>query len=165
MALGLAASCIVVTRRSRCLDARTAHVDMCCSAESAAAPDQPACAQHSGALHGACGCRRLHFCDAGAQRRGFEAQLGLARHAGLPLFLHMRAAAADFVDIMRRSAGGGPGVRAYRGVVHSFTGTVEELGALLALQPPLAIGAPAWPHQANGSVSMRFLAMRCDACL
>lgn len=95
-------------------------------------------------------CRRLHFCDAEAQRRGFEAQLGLARHAGLPLFLHMRAAAADFTDIMRRSAGGGWGEeRAYRGVVHSFTGSVEELRALLALQPPLAIGALAWPHQAG----------------
>ena len=104
------------------------------------------------------GCRRLHFCDAAAQRRGFEAQLGLARHAGLPLFLHMRAAAADFMDIMRRSAGGDPEVeRAYRGVVHSFTGTVEELQELLALQPPLAIGALAWRHQADRCTIMHSL--------
>ncbi|KAK9833270.1 hypothetical protein WJX81_001539 [Elliptochloris bilobata] len=89
---------------------------------------------------------RLHFCDAAAQRRGFEAQLGMARAAGLPLFLHMRAAAADFVDIMRRhhaaspGSGGSLGGRQVGGVVHSFTGTVAQLGELLALQPQLAIG-------------------------
>lgn len=46
------------------------------------------------------------------------------------------------MDIMRRSAGGvgDPRARAFRGVVHSFTGTAEELRGLLALQPPLAIG-------------------------
>ena len=94
-------------------------------------------------------CCRLHFCDAAAQRRGFEAQAQLARAAGLPLFLHMRAAAADFVDIMRRSAGVDRGGPAFRGVVHSFTGTVGELGELLALQPPLAIGAFAFVDKAN----------------
>ena len=119
----------------------------------------------AGSLHGAGGCRRLHFCDAVAQRRGFEAQLGLARHAGLPLFLHMRAAAADFMDIMRCSAAGDPGARVFCGVVHSFTGTVEELGALLALQPPLAIGALAWPHQADRTILMQSLVRQRDACM
>ena len=110
------------------------------------------------------GCRRLHFCDAAAQRRGFEAQLGLARHAGLPLFLHMRAAAADFTDIMRRSAGVDPGgERAYRGVVHSFTGTVEELWELLALQPPLAIGAFACACLANRCMIVQDMGRLCDA--
>jgi len=104
--------------------------------------------------------RRLHFCDAAAQRRAFEAQLGLAAAARLPLFLHMRAAAPDFLDIMRRAApGAGPAApsgggaeavmeegtveeaRACAGVVHSFTGARVELDALLALRPPLAIGA------------------------
>jgi Tat protein secretion system quality control protein TatD with DNase activity len=99
--------------------------------------------------------RRLHFCEAAAQRRGFEAQLGLARAARLPLFLHMRAAAPDFLDIMRRAApGAGPAApsaggaergmeeeaRACVGVVHSFTGARAELDELLALRPPLAIG-------------------------
>ena len=88
--------------------------------------------------------RRLQFCDAATQRRFFEAQLGLAVAAGLPLFLHMRAAAADFVEVMRRNAGGLTRRRRAgkcAGVVHSFTGTREELDAVLALDPPLAIGA------------------------
>ena len=87
---------------------------------------------------------RLQFCDAATQRRFFEAQLGLAVAAGLPLFLHMRAAAADFVEVMRRNAGGLTQRRRAgecAGVVHSFTGTREELDAVLALDPPLAIGA------------------------
>lgn len=87
---------------------------------------------------------RLQFCDAATQRRFFEAQLGLAVAAGLPLFLHMRAAAADFVDVMRRNAGGLTQRRRAgecAGVVHSFTGTREELEVVLALDPPLAIGA------------------------
>lgn len=43
---------------------------------------------------------RLRFCDAGTQRRWFAAQFDLVREFGLPMFLHMRAARADFVDIL-----------------------------------------------------------------
>lgn len=44
---------------------------------------------------------RLHFCDAATQQRFFPVQLDLARALQLPLFLHSRAAADDFLDIMR----------------------------------------------------------------
>ncbi len=47
---------------------------------------------------------RLQFCSADVQRRQFERQLDLAEITGLPLFLHSRAAAQDFSDILRRNA-------------------------------------------------------------
>jgi TatD DNase family protein len=48
----------------------------------------------------------LHFCDAETQRRFFACQFQLARQSGLPMFLHLRAAAADFLDIVQQHAGG-----------------------------------------------------------
>ncbi|GFR44457.1 hypothetical protein Agub_g5717, partial [Astrephomene gubernaculifera] len=78
---------------------------------------------------------RLHFCDAPSQRRHFEGQFQLARESGLPMFLHLRAAAGDFLDIVRRHAADMP----RGGVVHSFDGSAEEAAAVLQL-PQLAIG-------------------------
>ena len=72
---------------------------------------------------------RLHFCPAGVQRLGFEAQLALAASSKLPLFLHNRNTGGDFGSVCaaRRdmmSAGG---------VVHSFDGDAVELEQLLSL--------------------------------
>lgn len=56
-------------------------------------------------------------------------QLALAKKHHLPLFLHSRAAHADFVKILREEGFGEDGGRALGargGVVHSFTGSVEE---------------------------------------
>ena len=50
--------------------------------------------------------RRLHFCDAATQRRWFSAQFGLAADSGLPMFLHLRAAADDFLQIVEQHQGG-----------------------------------------------------------
>ncbi|CDJ64993.1 hydrolase, TatD family domain-containing protein, putative [Eimeria necatrix] len=71
---------------------------------------------------------RLRFCDAETQKQCFELQLALGYSLQLPLFLHMRNAAADFTEILRRRKGlwAGRG-----GVVHSFTGTAEEAKELL----------------------------------
>ena len=56
------------------------------------------------------------------QRRVMEAQIGYARHAGLPVVFHQREATADFLAILRatwdRSA--------MTGVIHCFTGTAGE---------------------------------------
>ena len=71
---------------------------------------------------------RLHFSPAETQRKGFEAQLRLAEATSLPLFLHNRAATADFADILRRNR-----ARITGGVVHSFTGSPDELAPLLDL--------------------------------
>ena len=56
-------------------------------------------------------------------------QLGLAKKYHLPLFLHSRAAHADFIRILKEEGFGEDGGRAVGGnggVVHSFTGLAEE---------------------------------------
>ncbi|XP_017125729.1 putative deoxyribonuclease TATDN1 [Drosophila elegans] len=73
---------------------------------------------------------RLQFCGQEKQRLYFEKQLDLAAEFQLPLFLHMRNACEDFMAILERNRdkireGGG-------GVVHSFTGTLEEAQRILA---------------------------------
>ena len=47
----------------------------------------------------------------------------------MPLFLHSRAAASDFEDQLRQRLDKLP----KRGVVHSFTGTLEEMQNIVAL--------------------------------
>lgn len=71
------------------------------------------------------------------QRRAFVAQLELASTLGLPVFLHERAAHADFVAILRAHRSAIP-----RAVVHCFTGTRAELDAYLALD--LHVGITGW---------------------
>lgn len=63
-------------------------------------------------------------------------QLSLAKKYHLPLFLHSRAAHADFVNILREEGfgeDGGRKVGANGGVVHSFTGTKSEVEELVRL--------------------------------
>jgi len=74
---------------------------------------------------------RLHFCDMDTQRRGFRAQLALAAEAELPMFLHLRAAADDFVSICNEHA---EVIAQVGGVVHSFDGTLDELRAVLTFE-------------------------------
>ncbi|OCH94701.1 Mg-dependent DNase [Obba rivulosa] len=77
---------------------------------------------------------RTHFAPADVQRKHFRTQLGLAKKLHLPLFLHSRAAHADFVQILREEGfgqDGGRSVGAKGGVVHSFTGTPEEAAELM----------------------------------
>lgn len=72
---------------------------------------------------------RLQFCDKTTQKKWFEAQFSLAKKSGLPMFLHLRAAEPDFMDIIRRHEDDFDG-----GVVHSFDGSLEELGRVLEMQ-------------------------------
>jgi len=71
---------------------------------------------------------RLHFCTKEVQLRNFERQFWLAERLRLPLFLHMRECADDFLTVVRRNRH-----RFGLGVVHSFTGSFEEAEKIMEL--------------------------------
>jgi TatD DNase family protein len=77
------------------------------------------------------------FSPRDAQIACFEAQLELACETQLPVFLHERAAHAQFIAVLRRFR-----PRLARAVVHCFTGTGEELRAYLDLD--LHLGITGW---------------------
>ncbi|KAL6559136.1 hypothetical protein OROHE_006505 [Orobanche hederae] len=70
---------------------------------------------------------RLHFCPAEIQKKYFERQFELAYATKLPMFLHMRAAAEDFCNILERNKH-----RFCSGVAHSFTGSAQDRDRLLS---------------------------------
>lgn len=65
---------------------------------------------------------RLFFCEKDVQLKYFEYQFEISEKLKLPLFLHCRNSFQDFVEIMDRNKG-----RYTYGVVHSFTGTLDEM--------------------------------------
>ncbi|KAK6139861.1 hypothetical protein DH2020_026375 [Rehmannia glutinosa] len=70
---------------------------------------------------------RLHFCPAEIQKKYFEKQFELAYAMKLPMFLHMRAAAEDFSNILEHNKH-----RFCSGVAHSFTGSAQDRDRLLS---------------------------------
>ncbi|GAB7355020.1 hypothetical protein MBLNU459_g5624t1 [Dothideomycetes sp. NU459] len=72
---------------------------------------------------------RLQHADKETQIKHFRAQLGVAVDLQLPLFLHSRAAAEDFEAILKERLDELP----RRGVVHSFTGTMDEMKRVVAM--------------------------------
>ncbi|KAL5545693.1 hypothetical protein UlMin_005380 [Ulmus minor] len=72
---------------------------------------------------------RLHFCPADIQKKYFEKQFELAYATKLPMFLHMRAAADDFCEIVERNED-----RFTGGVTHSFTDSAEDRDKLLSFK-------------------------------
>lgn len=72
---------------------------------------------------------RLFLSKKEPQLKYFEAQLDLAVEIGLPLFLHSRAASEDFERLLAPRLDRLP----KGGLVHSFTGTMEEMQRLVAL--------------------------------
>ncbi|CZT44852.1 related to deoxyribonuclease [Rhynchosporium secalis] len=71
---------------------------------------------------------RLELCPKETQLTAFSQQLSLAVDLQLPLFLHSRAAHADFLSLLSEHEDRLP----KRGVVHSFTGSLEEMRELVA---------------------------------
>lgn len=71
---------------------------------------------------------RLCFCDKSVQMPYFVRQLDLAEEFGLPLFLHDRNTGGDLCGVLAEHRH-----RFRGGVVHSFTGTKEEMDVLLGL--------------------------------
>lgn len=78
---------------------------------------------------------RLHYCPRDIQLHSFAAQLKLVSELTpqLPLFLHSRAAHGDFVRLLKEAFGARLEGLEKGGVVHSFTGTVEEVRELAEL--------------------------------
>ncbi|KAH6891188.1 hypothetical protein B0T10DRAFT_458587 [Thelonectria olida] len=78
---------------------------------------------------------RLHYCSKIIQLHSFAAQLKVAASLTpqLPLFLHSRAAHADFVRLLKEAFGENLEKLEKGGVVHSFTGTGEEMHELMDL--------------------------------
>jgi TatD DNase family protein len=70
---------------------------------------------------------RLHFAPKDHQRLAFPMHLRIAQKTGLPLFLHDRNTGGDLLRLISEFGGMPQG----GGVVHSFTGTKEELGDVL----------------------------------
>lgn len=71
---------------------------------------------------------RFNFCDKATQQKYFEYQFELCSHAPhLPLFLHNRNTGTDFVDTLKKFNN-----CFQKAVVHSFTGSKEELELLLS---------------------------------
>ncbi len=95
---------------------------------------------------------RLQYCGEDVQRSWFERQLQCicpSLPIAKPLFLHMRDAADDFIAIVGRNRH-----LFTDGVVHSFTGTLEEALRIIALD--LYIGINGW-YASQGHQTDRML--------
>jgi TatD DNase family protein len=73
--------------------------------------------------------------DPDRQRRLFDAQLRIAREAGLPVILHARKAVDEVSAMVRR-------VGRLTGVVHSFSGSIDQARRLIDLGFRLGFGGP-----------------------
>lgn len=88
------------------------------------------------------------FSPRDVQRKWFTAQIELAEELDMPLFLHERAAFADFKNILRHYPR-----RCEKAVVHCFTGTRRELEAYLELG--CSIGITGWVCDERRGLELR----------
>ncbi|TDZ41586.1 Deoxyribonuclease Tat-D [Colletotrichum trifolii] len=97
---------------------------------------------------------RLHYCSKTIQLHSFAAQLDLvlARKPQLPLFLHSRAAHQDFVALLKQKCGEKLEKLEKGGVVHSFTGTIEEARELMDLGLFIGINGCSFKTEENCEV-------------
>jgi TatD DNase family protein len=91
---------------------------------------------------------RLFLAPKGTQLKYFDAQLDLATELQMPLFLHSRACSADFERLLDSRLDRLP----KRGLVHSFTGTVEEMQRLVAMGFDIGINGCSMKTEENVSV-------------
>lgn len=80
--------------------------------------------------------------DRDRQSRLFEAQLRLAREFDLPVIVHARRAVDAVIAAVRRIGG-------LRGVVHSFSGSMQQAEMLAKLGFLLGLGGPVTYERAN----------------
>ena len=91
---------------------------------------------------------RLFLTGKEQQQRYFAAQLDVAVDVQLPLFLHMRAAADDFVRLLEPALQRLP----RRGLVHSFTGSAEEMRRLVELGLDIGVNGCSLKTEENVAV-------------
>jgi TatD DNase family protein len=73
--------------------------------------------------------------DKSQQEHFFVAQLRIARDANLPVIIHARRSVEEVIKQIRRVSGS-------RGVVHSFSGSLQQANMLLELGLYLSFGGP-----------------------
>jgi TatD DNase family protein len=71
---------------------------------------------------------RTQFCSKEVQMEWFHRQLELARDTSLPVIFHNRNTDGDFERVVREKR-----EMFTKGIVHSFTGDVEEMNSLVGL--------------------------------
>ena len=94
---------------------------------------------------------RLMLTGKEQQLKYFEAQLEIAVKVQLPLFLHSRAAGEDFERLLSAKLPQLP----KKGLVHSFTGTVEEMERLVALGLDIGVNGCSMKTEENLEVVKR----------
>lgn len=98
---------------------------------------------------------RLHFSSKQQQCTMFEKQLEVLaslKQYDIPLFLHMRNATDDFISILKPFIERGD-IKRGNGVVHSFTGTEEELKSVLELDFFISVNGCSLKTQENLQVA------------
>lgn len=100
--------------------------------------------------------------DATAQRHYFEKQLQLAREFELPVIVHARRAVEEVIHTLRRIGG-------LRGVIHSFSGSLEQARQLWDMGFLIGLGGPVTYPRANrlrtlvAAMPLEFLLLETDA--
>ncbi len=97
---------------------------------------------------------RLFLTGKEQQLKYFEAQLEIAVEVQLPLFLHSRAASEDFERLLEDKLEQLP----KRGLVHSFTGTIEEMQRLVKLGFDIGVNGCSMKSKFLGSFPHSFIA-------
>ncbi|KAF9349891.1 TatD DNase [Mortierella sp. AD094] len=91
---------------------------------------------------------RLFFCPKETQIKYFERQFELAEMTGLPMFLHDRNTSGDFASMISKNRN-----RFKDGVVHSFTGTMDDLKFYLDLGLYISINGCSMKTEENLKVT------------
>jgi TatD DNase family protein len=100
--------------------------------------------------------------DAGTQRTYFRRQLELAREFGLPVVLHARRAVDEVIATLRS-------VGKLSGVVHSFSGSVEQAQQLWRMGFCIGLGGPVTYPRAHrlralvAAMPLEFLLLETDS--
>jgi TatD DNase family protein len=100
--------------------------------------------------------------DPDDQRRCFGRQLGIAADFGLPVIVHARRALDEVIAALRAASVVG-------GVVHSFSGSLEQAGQLWKMGFCLGIGGPVTYERASrlrgivASMPLEFLLLETDS--